>query len=55
MCLFSTLAAAGPYVGGMIRDAHGAFTPAFLIFALISAAALVFLVLVGEPRRTVRV
>jgi MFS family permease len=55
MCLFSTLAAAGPYVGGMIRDAHGAFTPAFLIFALVSAAAFVFLVLVGEPRRAARI
>lgn len=40
-CLVGALSAAGPYVGGIIRDRVGSFTPAFLLFAALTA--LVFL------------
>ena len=45
MCLVSTLAAAGPVVGGLVKDASGGFAPAFEMFAVVAALSLAALVL----------
>lgn len=45
MCLVSTLAAAGPWIGGALKDRTGAFDGAFWLFAAVAAAALVAVVL----------
>lgn len=41
MCLVSTLAAAGPFVGGALKDRTGGFEGAFWLFAAVAAVALV--------------
>ena len=50
MCLVSTLAAAGPFIGGMVKDASGGFAPAFMLFAGVSFAALTALAFTPPPR-----
>ena len=53
MCLVSTLAAAGPWIGGALKDRTGGFEGAFWLFAAVAAAALVAVVLmkpVGSPQ-----
>jgi len=52
MCLVSTLAAAGPVIGGLVKDASGGLTPAFDLFAAVAAMALVALVAL-RPQRPV--
>ena len=41
MCLVSTLAAIGPFIGGALKDRTGGFEGAFWLFAAVAAAALV--------------
>ena len=41
MCLVSTLAAAGPWIGGAMKDHTGGFEGAFWLFAAVVVAALV--------------
>lgn len=41
MCLVSTLAAAGPWIGGAMRDHFGGFEGAFGLFAAVALAALI--------------
>ena len=50
MCLVSTLAAAGPWLGGLARDRLGGFEAAFWMFAAITAAVLVAVALMRPPR-----
>jgi cyanate permease len=45
MCLVSTLAAAGPWIGGAMHDHFGGFEGAFGLFAAVAAAALLGVVL----------
>lgn len=45
MCLVSTLAAAGPVIGGLVKDASGGLTPAFDLFAAVAAVALAALIM----------
>ncbi len=51
MCLVSTLAAAGPWIGGALKDRYGGFEGAFWLFAAIAAIALVA-VLLMRPLQT---
>lgn len=51
MCLVSTLAAAGPVVGGLVKDASGGFAPAFELFAVVAALSLAALILMKPPVR----
>lgn len=53
MCLVSTLAAAGPWLGGMARDRLGGFEAAFWIFAALALAVLGATALMRPPRREV--
>ena len=50
MCLVSTLAAVGPWLGGLVKDQSGAFAPAFAVFGLVSLLALIGLVVTLEPQ-----
>ncbi len=50
MCLVSTLAAAGPWIGGAMRDHFGGFEGAFGLFAAVALAALVGVVLMKPLR-----
>jgi len=51
MCLISTLAAAGPWIGGALKDRTGGFEGAFWLFAAVAAAAMVAVVLM-KPLQT---
>ncbi len=51
MCLVSTLAAVGPWLGGALKDRYGGFEGAFWLFAAIAGVALVAVVLM-RPLRT---
>ncbi len=50
MCLVSTLAAVGPWIGGALKDHTGGFEGAFWLFAAVAAAALVAVALMKPPR-----
>ncbi len=50
MCFVSTLAAAGPWIGGLMRDHFGGFEGAFGLFAAVAVAALVGVLLMKPPR-----
>jgi len=49
MCLVSTLAAAGPWLGGWVHDHFGGFEAAFALYAGIAAVVLVAVVLMRPP------
>ena len=49
MCLVSTLAAAGPWIGGALKDRTGGFEGAFWLFA--GAAAIAFVAVLLMPTR----
>lgn len=49
MCLVSTLAAAGPWLGGLARDRLGGFDAAFWLFAGLAAAMMVAVWLMRPP------
>jgi len=51
MCLVSTLAAAGPWIGGALKDRTGGFEGAFWLFAAVAGAALVAVALM-RPLQT---
>ena len=53
MCLVSTLAAAGPLIGGLVKDASGGFAPAFELFAVVAALSLAALILMQPPARAI--
>ena len=50
MCLVSTLAAVGPFIGGALRDRTGGFEGAFWLFAGVAAVALVAVALMPKVR-----
>ena len=50
MCLVSTLASAGPYIGGIVHDRTGGFAPALWGFAAVAAVVLVAVLLMRPPR-----
>lgn len=50
MCLVSTLAAAGPWVGGYVRDRFGGFEAAFILFAGIAATVMAAVALMRPPK-----
>lgn len=54
MCLVSTLAAAGPWIGGYVKDRFGGFEAAFWLFAAFALAALIAVVLMRPPREPLR-
>ena len=49
MCLVSTLASAGPVLGGLVRDRLGGFAPALWGFSGVAAAVLVAVILMRPP------
>jgi MFS transporter, OFA family, oxalate/formate antiporter len=51
MCLVSTLAAAGPWIGGALKDRTGGFEGAFWLFAGVAALALMAVVLMPKTPR----
>ncbi|HTI67778.1 MAG TPA: MFS transporter [Caulobacteraceae bacterium] len=50
MALVSTLASAGPFVGGLVHDRYGGFAPALWGFAAVAALVLVAVALMRPPR-----
>jgi len=50
MCLVSTLAAAGPWLGGYARDRFGSFEPAFWLFAGVAVLVLIAVAAMRPPR-----
>ena len=54
MCLISTLAAAGPWLGGFARDRLGGFEPAFWLFAGLALAVLAAVTLMRPPGKSAR-
>jgi cyanate permease len=50
MCLVSTLASAGPYIGGLVHDRTGGFGPALWGFAGVAAVVLTAMLLMRPPR-----
>jgi MFS transporter, OFA family, oxalate/formate antiporter len=52
MCLVSTLAAIGPYVGGAARDSLGSFGPALWLFAGVAAVVMIAIALMPPPKHT---
>lgn len=50
MCLVSTLAAAGPWIGGALKDRTGGFEGAFWLFAGVAALAFVAVALMRPVR-----
>ena len=50
MCLVSTLAAAGPWLGGYARDRLGGFEAAFWIFAGLAVVVLGAVAVMRPPR-----
>jgi MFS family permease len=51
MCLVSTVAALGPFVGGAARDRLGGFAPAFWLFAGVTGVVLISIALMRPPKR----
>ena len=51
MCLVSTLASAGPFLGGLAHDRLGGFAPALWGFAGVAALVLAAVALMHPPRR----
>lgn len=49
-CLIGAVSAAGPIIGGAMRDRLGSFTPAFLLFAAVAAAVFVAALFMRPPR-----
>jgi len=49
MCLISTIAAAGPTIGGWMRDRFGAFDPIFMALSGVELLVLVFVLLMRAP------
>ena len=49
MCLVSTLAAAGPWLGGYARDRLGGFEAAFFLFAALAVLVLGAVALMRPP------
>jgi MFS family permease len=49
MCLFSTLAAAGPWLAGAARDRLGGFEPAFWLFAALAGLVLLLVAAMRPP------
>jgi len=49
MCLVSTLASAGPFVGGLVHDRTGGFGPALWGFAAVAAVVLAAVALMRPP------
>jgi cyanate permease len=54
MCLVSTLAAAGPWLGGFAKDRLGGFEPAFWLFAGLALAVLAAVALMRPPGKSAR-
>jgi cyanate permease len=54
MCLVSTLAAAGPWLGGFAKDHLGGFEPAFWLFAGLALAVLAAVALMRPPGKSAR-
>ena len=50
MCLVSTIAAIGPFVGGAARDSLGSFGPAFWLFAGVAAIVLIAIAAMRPPK-----
>jgi cyanate permease len=50
MCLVSTLAAAGPWLGGFARDRLGAFEAAFWLFAGLAVLMMLAVAAMRPPR-----
>ena len=50
MCLVSTLAAIGPFIGGALKDRTGGFEGAFWLFAGVAAVALAAVALMRPPQ-----
>jgi cyanate permease len=50
MCLVSTLASAGPFVGGLVHDRYGSFAPALWGFAGVAGLVLLAVLLMRPPR-----
>ena len=51
MCMVSTLAAAGPVIGGYVRDQSGHFLPVFATLAVVTAALIVVVLAMRPPTR----
>jgi OFA family oxalate/formate antiporter-like MFS transporter len=54
MCLVSTLASAGPFLGGLVHDRLGGFAPALWGFSGVAALVLVAVVLMRPPSQPAR-
>jgi MFS family permease len=50
MCLVSTLASAGPFIGGLVHDRFGGFAPALWGFAAVAGLVLVAVAVMRPPR-----
>ena len=50
MCLVSTLAAIGPFVGGAARDSLGSFGPALWLFAGVATVVMIAIALMPPPK-----
>ena len=50
VCLISTVAAAGPVLAGAVRDATGAFGPAFEAIAIVTTLVLLAVATMRPPR-----
>jgi MFS family permease len=54
VCLVGAVSAAGPFIGGFMRDRLGSFTPTFQLFAALTAVVFVAVLLMRPPKpRTV--
>lgn len=51
MCMFSTSAALGPALGGLMRDYSGNFVAVFIVHAIIGMVVFVILACTKQPRR----
>jgi MFS family permease len=49
-CLIGAVSAAGPFIGGAIRDRVGSFTPAFQLFAALTAVVFLAALFMRPPR-----
>ena len=53
-CLVGAVSAAGPFIGGFVRDRVGSFTPAFELFAALTGAVFVAALFMRPPARRMR-